>query len=261
MWHLIRTILIMVPKIIWAYFAWIISYYHKMDKIPLEKRYKKVKKIISDADKAFKVDLEVEGKENILDQACCYVANHLSSTDPLIYFQVFDKPVAFLGKVEIQKYPVVGKLLTIGGGRFLKRDDPKQQLKVMMKVQDSLANNEMNWFVFPEGTRNKDQLANIMRFHRGTFRAPMKAGVPIIPVVNYGAFRLLNTKHSYKSYPMNIKFLKPIYKEEYEGLTTEEVADLVKSRIQKELTFNIRLKNHKKMLELNDDKYRFNQVF
>lgn len=251
----------MLPKAIWAYFRWVLSYYNKIDKIPLEKRYKRVRKIISDADKALKADFHIEGKENMLDEPCCYFANHLSSTDPLMYFPIFDKPVAFVAKVEIQKYPVVGKILTVGGGLFLKRDDLKQQLKVMMKVQDSLRNKEMNWFIFAEGTRNKDQLAKLMEFHHGTFRAAMKAGVPIVPAVNYGAFRLLNTRHSYKKYPVHIKFLTPITKEEYQDMTTEEVAKLVRSRIQKELTFNIRQKDHIEMSKLNDKRYRYNEVF
>ena len=132
MWHLIRTILLLIPRIIWDYFTWILSYNKKIDKIPLEKRYNKVRSIISVADKRLKIDMHVEGKENIPEEASCFFANHLSATDPIIYFPLFEKPVAFLGKVEIQKYPVVGKLLTIGGGLFLKRDDLKQQLKIMM---------------------------------------------------------------------------------------------------------------------------------
>ena len=251
----------MLPYVIYSYFRWIISYFKKMDKIPIEKRYGKVKKVISKADDLLKIDLHVEGLENMPDQASCYFANHLSSTDPLPYFKVFDKPVAFLGKVEIQKYPIVGKLLTIGGGKFLKRDDLKQQIKVMMKVQESLSKGEQNWFIFPEGTRNKDQMANIAMFHQGSFRPAMKAGVPIVPVVNYGNFRLLSTKHSFKKYPVFIKFLPPIYKEEYADKTTEEVANMVQSRIQKELTFNIRQKDHEEMAKLKDKKYRMNRLY
>ena len=261
MWHLIQAILRMLPRAIGAYFGWVISYHKKIKEIPIDKRYAKVKKLISKADDILKADIYVEGKENMPEVASCYFANHLSSTDPLPYFKVFEKPIAFLGKVEIQKYPIVGKVLEIGGGLFLKRDDLKQQLKVMMKVQDSLRNNEMNWFIFPEGTRNKDQLANIPEFHHGTFRAAMKAGVPIVPVVNYGSFRLLSTKHSLKSYPIHIKFLPPIYKEEYEGLTTEEVAKIVHSRIQRELTFNVRLKDNAVMAKSTYKKYRFNRVY
>ena len=44
-------------------------------------------------------------------------------------------------------------------------------------------------------------------------------------------------------------------------MTTEEVAKLVRSRIQKELTFNLRSKDHEEMIKLNDKKYRYNEVF
>ena len=261
MWHLIRTILLVLPVAIWDYFTWILSYFKKKDKLPIEKRYARVRKLINYADKCLKVDLHVYGEENMLDEPCCYFANHLSATDPIMYFPIFKKPVAFLAKVEIQKYPIVGKLLTVGGGLFLKRDDLKQQLKIMMKVQDSLRNKEMNWFIFPEGTRNKDQQLLIPEFHHGTFRAAMKAGVPIVPVVNYGTFRLLYLKHSLKKYPVQIKFLSPIYKEEYEGLSTEEVARLVQSRIQKELTYNIRKLDNEEMNKIGYKKYRFNKLY
>ena len=136
MWHLIRTVLLLIPRIIWDYFTWIISYFKKMDKIPLEKRYKKVQSLISKADNRLKIDTYVEGIENIPEEASCFFANHVSACDPIIYFPLFDKPVAFLGKVEIQKYPIVGKLLTVGGGLFLKRDDLKQQLKIMIHILD-----------------------------------------------------------------------------------------------------------------------------
>ena len=261
MWNIIRAVLLLWPRIIFSFFAWINPYYKNKDKIDLNKRYKKVRDLISKVDDALHIDIHVEGKENISDSASCYYANHLSSTDPLPYFKIFDKPVAFLGKVEIEKYPFVGKLLAVGGGLFLKRDDLKQQLKIMMKVQDSLKEGKTNWFIYPEGTRNKDQLTVIPNFHYGTFRAAMKAGVNIVPVVNYGCFRILNTKHTFKKYPVHIKFLKPITKEEYEGLTTEEVANMVHSRIQQELTFNIRKLDHEEMTKLNDKYYRFNKMY
>ena len=261
MWHLLIAILLIIPRVIVEYFVWIFRYSKNIDKYPLEKRYKKVRKTINYASKILKIDVKVEGKENILDEPSCYIGNHYGAADPLPYFQIFDKPISFLGKVEIKKIPFVGRILTAGGGLFLKRDDLKQQLKVMMKVQDSLKEGKSNWYIFPEGTRNKDQMALLGEFHHGTFRAAMKAGVPIVPVVNYGSFRLLHLKHSYKSYPFEVKFLSPITKEEYQGLSTEEVAKIVKSRIQKELTYSIRKVDHERMLELNDKTYRYNKLY
>ena len=55
-----------------------------------------------------------------------------------------------------------------------------------------------------------------------------------------------------------MKFLKPIYPEEYENLSTEEVAKIIQSRIQKELTFSIREIDHDEMMKYNKKKYRFN---
>lgn len=262
MWHLFLTICKCLFKIIFAYIFWINRYFHKIKDIPLSKRYGKLRNLVTVCGRRMGIkDTIVIGKENIPDTSSCYFANHLSITDPLLYFPIFEKPISFLGKIEIQKYPVAGKALTVGGGLFLDRENLKQQLKIMMKVQDSLKNNESNWMVFPEGTRRKDQMMLIQDFHPGTFRAPMKAKVPLVPVVNYGAFRLLSTKHSLKKYPTIVKFLKPIYPEEYENLSTEEVAKIIQSRIQKELTFSIREIDHNEMIKYNKKKYRFNRLY
>ena len=260
MWHLISSVLKVLFPVIFSYFSWILPYSKKIDKIPLEKRYEKVRNLIRLANRKLKVDVIVEGKENIIDGAC-YFGNHLHMTDPLPIFNIFEKPIAFLGKIEIQKYPFAGKALAVGGGLFLDRENLKQQLKIMMKVQDSLKAHECSWMIFPEGTRNKDQQLVIPEFHHGTFRAAMKAGVPVIPVVNYGTFRILDTSCSLKTYPTIVKFLKPIMPEEYQGKTTEEVAALVHSMIQKELTFNVRKEYHEIMQKVDKKHYRFNRNY
>ena len=260
MWHLISTILKCFIKIIFSYFSWINPYNKKIDKIPLEQRYQKVRELVSYVDKRLKIDIHVEGKENIIDNAC-YFSNHYAITDPIIIFPLMEKPISFLGKIEIEKYPFVGKALRVGGGLFLDRDNLKQQLKIMMKVQDSLAKKERSWMIYPEGTRNKDQMQVIPEFHHGTFRAAMKAKAPIVPVVEFGTFRILDTSTSLKSYPTIVKFLKPIYPEEYEGKTTEEISKIVHNMIEKELLFNVRPAYHQLMLKVEKDKYRFNKNF
>ena len=260
MWHLISTILKCFFKVIFSYFAWILPYNKKIDKIPIEKRYQKSRELISFAIRQLKVETVIEGKENIVENAC-YFANHYSVTDPLILFPLMDKPISFLGKIEIEKYPFVGKILKIAGGLFLDRDNLKQQLKIMMKVQDSLSKKECSWMIYPEGTRNKDQLQILPEFHHGTFRAAMKAKAPIVPVVEYGTFRILDTSTSLKSYPTILKILKPIYPEEYEGKTTEEISKIVHDLIEKELTFNVRPLYHQIMLKIEKNKYRFNKNY
>ena len=261
MWHVIKAALLMAPRIIFSYFAWMISYSKKKKDVPVETRYKKVRKIITKATHALKYDTLVEGKENVPEEVCCFFSNHMGAADPLIYFDASDKPLTFVAKKEIEKLPFVGKVFSSDLGLFLDREDLKQSLRVMMKVQESLSKKEISWVIFPEGTRNKDQMGLLLDFHHGTFRAAMKANVPLVPTVVYGSFRTLSSHHNYKKYPTYIKFLKPIYPEEYQGKTTEEVAKIVQSRIQAELTFVTRKIDHQRMLELKDKFYRFNHIY
>ena len=259
MWHIIVAALLILPTLVFDYFAWIIKYSKNPNKYPIELRYSKTRKLLRKANRLLKVDLIVEGKENIPDEVSCYFSNHLGAVDPLFLVDTLSSPTSFVGKIELKNTPFVGKLFTGINGLFLDRSDLKQQLKVMMKVQDQLRNKECNWVIYPEGTRNKDPMNLLLEFHHGTFRAATKAKVPLVPVVTYGSFRVLG-KHNYKKYPTYVKFLTPIYPDEYEGKSTEEIAKIMQSRIQKEVSFTAKPLDHKRMLELKDKHYRFNNI-
>ena len=261
MWHILRAVLLSSLRIIWGYFSWMISYSRKNCKTPIEKRYKKARKLILKVNHNLKLDVLVEGKENIPEETCCFYSNHMGAADPLLYFEALEKPVTFVAKKEIEKLPFVGRVFKSIDGQFLDRGDLKQSLRVMMRVQESLSKKEINWVVFPEGTRNKDHMGKLLPFHHGTFRAAMKAKAPLVPTVVFGSFRILHTKHNFKRYPTYIKFLKPIYPEEYEGKTTEEIAKIVESRVQAEVTFQARKIDHSRMVELHDNYYKFNRIY
>ena len=170
----------------------------------------------------------------------------------------FDKPCTFVAKKELEKAPFAGKVITGIDGLVLDRKDLKQSLRLMMKVEEDLKKKEKNWIIFPEGTRNKDENHLIADFHHGTFRPAVKAGVPIVPVAIYGTFRVLKKKPLFKKYPVFLKVLDPIYPEEYKNLSTQEIADLVKDKIQQVVSFELRALDHKEMLD--DPKYHFNEI-
>ena len=261
MFRLFVVVLKILPILIWDYFMWILPWSKHPEKIPLEKRWMKVKKLITKVNRALKLDINVIGKDKIPSGTVCYIANHEGAADPLAFFEILDNPVAFVGKIEIKKMPFIGRIFKIAGCLLLDRDDLKQQLKVMMKVQNELKENKNSWFIYPEGTRNRDHMALLLPFHQGTFRAAMKAGVPIVPVINHGSFRVLSTKYSFKKYPTIVKFLDPIMPSDYEGKSTEEVANMVREIIQKELCYSIRGLDHEAMCKLKSKKYRFNRLY
>lgn len=241
MGRLILACICLLPCLLWDYFTWMIRYSRHPEKTPLMTRYKKCKRIICYVYKRLKMDPIILGKENMVKGSACYIGNHLSALDCMpLFFAFNERPISFVAKIEIEKYPFVARVFKAGDGLFLNREDLKQGLRVMMKVEERLAKGETSYFIFAEGTRNVDQMRRVLPFHHGTFRAAMKAQVPIVPTVSYGSFLVLTLKHHWRKYPTITKFLKPIMPEEYANMSTQEVANLVYSRIEKELSFSVK---------------------
>ena len=261
MGHYTKPVLTVGYKIIGQYFSWMIKYSKHPDKYPMSIRYRKVRKLLLDLSKSFNVEYHVEGLENIPQETCSFFSNHLSAFDPLSLICVMEQPCTFVSKIELQNKPFVGKIITAMDGLFIDRKDLKQSLRVMMKVEEDLkTKGDKNWIIYPEGTRNKDVIRNLKMFHHGTFGPSVHANVPIVPVATYGTFRVLKGKPNFKKYPVFIKFLKPIYPEDYKDMSTQDIANMVASRIEREVDFNLRLKDHLEMKKIGNKHYRFNQV-
>ena len=262
MWKFIRVIFFKAGfPILWNFIFKINKYAKNPDKYDLQKRYNIIRKLSLKINRGFHVEYHVLGKENIPDEAAYYTCNHLSMYDCLSFITLFDKPTTFVAKVETSKIPFVGKIIQSIGGEFLDRKDLKKSLKLMMRVQDDLCKKNKNWVIFPEGTRNKDQMAPLLEFHHGTFRPAIKSKSIIVPVATYGSFRILKLKPSFKKYPVYMSFLKPITPEEYEGKSTEEIAKLVQDRIQKEIYTKLRKFDDDEMSKISKKDYRFNEIF
>lgn len=260
MLHWTKAILKGGHRILFGYFFWMRRYGNpkNKDKIPLEKRYAKVRKIAYKTCKALQGEFHVEGLENLPEGALAFFPNHDSAFDPVIILSILERNTTFVSKIEIAKIPAVKECINAIEGDFIDRKDLKQSLKVMMRIEKSLKEGNKSWVIFPEGTRNKDNMANCLPFHHGTFRPAFKSETPIVPVAIFGTNSILLTKPQYKKYHCFIKFLPPIYPEQYKDMTTEEIAVMVQERIDKVISFDLRRKSHAIMLK--EKNYRFNYL-
>ena len=258
--HYGKAVLLAGPHIIGGYFAWMRKYAKHPEKYPFEVRYNKVRKLLLKLDSSFDVKYIVEGIEKLPKETYCLISNHLSAYDPLVFINLLEEPCSFVAKKELENKPFAGKIIKGIDGLFLDRDDLKQSLRVMMKVEKELKEKKKNWIIFPEGTRNKDPLRLVKDFHHGTFRPATKAEVPIVPVALYGTFRVLKRKPVYKHYPIHVKFLDPIYPSEYQSMSTQEIASLCQERIERALSYELRKKDLLEMKEV-DKNYRFNKIY
>ena len=261
MFHYTKAVLKVVPRIIVTYLFNLKKYAKHLDKYPRALRFSKMRNLSKHILRALGAEITVFGLENLpMDTSFCLVANHMSMIDPLPFMVNYNKPLTFVGKKELLDMPMVPTALRSIEGEFLDRENLRQSLKVMLRVEEDLKKNEKSWMIFPEGTRIRDQLLPVDNFHHGTFRPATKAGVPIVPAAIYGSFRLLKAKPQFKKYPVLISILKPITQEEYAKMPTSDIAVLTRDAIQREITYHLRPLDHKIMSESKDKNYRFTQV-
>lgn len=197
------------PLIIWNYLSWIIRYSRHPEKYSIEVRYNRVRKLVLKLLKRLNVVIKGENEYLIQDNKIkMFTPNHQSLLDPLFLIALSEKPITFVAKIEVKKQPFVGRVMRILDGELVDRSDLRQQLGVLKRVSKSLANNQISWGIFPEGTRNKD-LDNVLigELHPGTFKIILNNDIDLVPVVIDKSYAILSRKIKHKKYIVNVVFI------------------------------------------------------
>lgn len=213
------------------------KYARHPEKTSVDKKYKDIHKLLKSTMKNFRIEFIVGGAENIPENTnVLFVSNHQSMMDAVSFLGYFEKPVSFLSKIEVKKYPIIGKIVTGLDGVFMDRSNMRQEIKSIRRVTELLENNpERSFIIFPEGTRTKDPDHKIGEFKAGALKPAYRANKPIVPIAIYGTFRILNPNVHLKRYPVQIQFLKPHNIEEFDNITTTEMSDIIHDEIAKEV--------------------------
>lgn len=251
----LRVILKCGPMLIYSYFSWILKYSRHPEKYDINLRFNRVQKLLRKILLAFKVSYDEysldEFYKNDKEGSRLFVANHLSFIDPVLFIALSKRPLTFVAKKESLKMPFVGKIVKALSGEFLDRADLKQQLKVFMKVQKEMSENKnIDWVIFPEGTRNKEKVEEVHEFKYGSFKPAMKNNRPVYVFSLFGTQRVLDSKDKNKKYPISIKLDKIYTSEDYKNITTVELSKLAHEECQKGVT-EIAKENKEILLTLN----------
>ena len=117
-------------------------------------------------------------------------------------------------------------------GIAIDRDDIKDSIRMIRQVTEEVKQGR-NYVIFAEGTRSKEQ-NNILPFKSGTFKSAVNAKCPIVPVALIDSYKPFDC-NSIKKEKVEVHYLPPIYPEEYKGMKTSEIAEIVHDRIQEEI--------------------------
>lgn len=156
--------------------------------------------------------------------------NHQGKYDVLGIIHTHEKPCTFVMD-EAKSYRFyVKQVVNLIQGKRLKKDDIRQSLQIINEVAEEAAEGR-RFVLFPEGGY-EDNSNDIYEFKSGSFKSAMKAKVPIVPVALIDSYRVFS-EWSLKRLETQVHYLKPLLYKDYTGMKSNEIAALVRERIEK----------------------------
>ena len=161
------------------------------------------------------------------------IHNHLSVFDEIAIAAYFPRNLVFISKPANFNIPIGGPWMRFAGFLPIKQGDIANGAEVIATATRYAKEKGRSICVAPEGTRNKD-FPNplLLPFHAGTFNLVKDSGVPLVVMA------LQNTNCILKRFPRHsthvyLDVVAVIEKEEYQDLSSRELADRARSFIER----------------------------
>ena len=171
------------------------------------------------------------------DRVYVFMANHQSQLDIPVLEKVLEPyNIRFLAKRSLFQIPFFGWGIKALGYVPVEREDPKEGLKSLLLCVDKLKQG-ISLVIFPEGTRSPD--GKLLPFKSAGFVVPIKAKVPVVPVVIKGTRDILpkgKLWFSLNRKEVEVYIGKPILTEKYSLKQRKELSKLVRMQMEKFLS-------------------------
>ena len=124
------------------------------------------------------------GREHIPQGGVILAANHRSFLDPFLIGCCIGRPIYFVAKRELFKYPLVGWFLNCMGAFPVKRGEADEE---SVRTSMMLLDRGQAVVIFPEGTRTRT--GSLATPRRGVGRLALQSGAPVVPIAITGSER------------------------------------------------------------------------
>lgn len=199
-----------------------------------EDRYEYLLYIIGIMKRTAWIKTEVYGTENLpKDTGYMMYPNHQGKYDAYGIIEGHGSPCSIVMDKEKSYYPFITELVQMVQGKRLDRNDVRQNLTIINELIEEVKLGR-KFILFPEGGYTEGKGNALEEFKAGCFKVPLKTNTPIVPVTIIDSYKVFNTKAT-GTVTTQVHFLEPIMPEEYQGMKTKELAELVKVRIQEKL--------------------------
>lgn len=192
--------------------------------------YVLAQRLINLVKKRGRIYTEVYGTENLpVENGYMMYSNHQGKYDALGIMAAHEQPCSVVMEYERSNILGVTQFIELIKGKRLKKDDLKQQLGVINELAGEVAAGR-RFLIFPEGGYDNNH-NEVQEFQAGSFKCVQKAKCPIVPVAIWDSYKAFEGK-SLKRVVTQVHFLSAIHYEEYAGMSTREISDMVKARIE-----------------------------
>ncbi len=228
---MVRIILVVCSMLIESpYWFYQLHKYENTNKYSVEERYQFVRRFVKRILRAGRIKVVCTGKEKLpKENGYLITPNHQGLVDPLVIALTHAQPTSAVVKKELENVIVVKSVDKAIDAKLMDRSNLRSSMKVLKEVTKEIQNGR-NYIIFPEGTRSKKG-NELLEFKAGTFKAAIDSNKAIVPVALIDCFKAFDT-HSIKRLTVQIHYLDPIYPDQYQSLTSSEIAKLVQKRIE-----------------------------
>jgi 1-acyl-sn-glycerol-3-phosphate acyltransferase len=201
-----------------------------IEKYDAKTRYAFLHKVVPVVNRRGRVTIECHGLENLpKESGYIMFPNHQGLFDALAFLETHERPFVTVMKKETKDVFLLKQVIQILQAEVIDREDIRQSMQVIMNMTKRVKEGE-NFLIFAEGTRSRNG-NNLLDFKGGSFKSATNAKCPIVPVALIDSFKAFDT-NSIKKLTVQLHYLKPLYYEDYQGMKSTEIAELVSSRIQ-----------------------------
>lgn len=230
-----KRIILMVILSIFNLPYWIIrlNQLGNIKKYDAETRYAFLHRVTPIVIRRGRIKILCSGLENLPgENGYIMFPNHQGLFDALAFLETHKRPFVTVMKKEVKNVIILKQVIRILQAEIIDREDIRQSMQVIMNMTRRVKEGD-NFIIFAEGTRSRDG-NNLLDFKGGSFKSAMNARCPIVPVALIDSYKAFDT-NSIKKLTVQIRYMKPLNYEDYQGMKSTEIAELVSSLIKQEI--------------------------
>ncbi|MDA3884521.1 MAG: lysophospholipid acyltransferase family protein [Candidatus Delongbacteria bacterium] len=177
-------------------------------------------------------NVKLIGAENLPNHPVVIISNHQAHFDIMLLFGFTGLSPSFIAKKELGRIPLFATWMKILGCIFIDRSSARKALASFQEGAKKIKNGQ-TIIIFPEGTRRKE----ILPFKKGSFKLPIMAEVPILPITIIGSENIVENVKKNKPTDVTIVIspevnIHQMDKDQLKNIHTE-IRDLIVSNFEK----------------------------